>query len=64
VATRYKEVSGEVELRDCHDLKRHFTTSKSLSDNGILTHVEKSVLMKRKGAVPYLPIDFNRTPDS
>jgi hypothetical protein len=34
VATRYKEVSGEAELRDCHDLKRHFTTSKSLCDNG------------------------------
>jgi hypothetical protein len=30
----------------------------------LLTHVEKLVLMKRKGAVPYLPIDFNRTPDS
>jgi hypothetical protein len=34
VATRHKEVSGEAELRDCHDLKRHFTTSKSLCDNG------------------------------
>ena len=26
LATRYKEVSGEVEERDSHDIKRHFTT--------------------------------------
>ena len=34
VADRYKAVSGETELRDCHDLKRHFTTNKNLCDNG------------------------------
>ena len=34
VATRYKEVSGEVEERDSHDIKRHFTTNKNLCDNG------------------------------
>lgn len=34
VSTRYKEASGEVEERDPHDLKRHFTTSKNMCDNG------------------------------
>ena len=34
VATRYKEVSGEVEERDSHDIKRHFATNKNLCDNG------------------------------
>jgi hypothetical protein len=34
VATRYKEVSGEVEERDSHDIKRHFTTNTNLRDNG------------------------------
>jgi hypothetical protein len=34
VASRYKEVSGEAELRDAHDLKRHFNTNKNLCDNG------------------------------
>ena len=34
VATRYKEASGEADERDPHDLKRHFTTSKNMCDNG------------------------------
>ena len=34
VSTRYKEASGEVEERDPHDLKRHFTTSKNMCNNG------------------------------
>jgi hypothetical protein len=34
VASRYKEVSAEAELRDAHDLKRHFNTNKNLCDNG------------------------------
>jgi hypothetical protein len=34
VASRYKEVSGEAEFRDAHDLKRQFTTNKNLCDNG------------------------------
>ena len=34
VAQRYQEASGEKELRDSHDIKRHFTTHKSLCDSG------------------------------
>lgn len=34
VAQRYQESSGERELRDSHDIKRHFTTHKNLCDNG------------------------------
>lgn len=34
VAQRYKESSGEKELRDTHDIKRHFTIHKNMCDNG------------------------------
>lgn len=34
VAQRYQEASGEREIRDGHDIKRHFTTHKSLCNNG------------------------------
>ena len=34
VAQRYQEASGEREIRDGHDIKRHFTTHKNLCNNG------------------------------
>jgi hypothetical protein len=34
VAQRYQEASGERELRDSHDIKRHFTTQRNMCDNG------------------------------
>ena len=34
VAERYQEASGEKEIRDNHDIKRHFTTHKNLCDSG------------------------------
>ena len=34
VSTRYKEAFCEVEERNPHDLRRHFTTSKNMCDNG------------------------------
>lgn len=34
ISTRYKEASREAEERDPHNLKRHFTTSKNMCDNG------------------------------
>ena len=34
VAQRYQEASGERELRDSHDIKRHFTTHRNMCDNG------------------------------
>lgn len=34
VARRYQEVSGEMNIREVQDIRRHFTTHKNLCDNG------------------------------